>query len=297
MLHEAGMLDAACKSDLIVNGRVNNQSSAASVTAQAHNPDCSALLPVPVPVPTLLTQHKSNTVVLPAVSGLIQLPITGVYQSSSLVSFKACNLSVTQPPHRTEDGLKHSCKLKAAPRTPLSSGESFLWHWVPKAGNITQRKQCSDICWWSLYEHCPRCHTHLDLATTKRSVKRKRCRSWVCRPVFSCTWPSRRNVLLWHMNDCTRGHASGLMGEKQPSLRKEAEGIKEHNSADCPWVRTRSDFPHLPPKGIYLSTFQWRVRETLMTPHPFDSYAKHARDCPYWISYSTSTWVAFCKWQ
>lgn len=151
MLHEAGMLDAACKSDLIVNGRVNNQSSAASVTAQAHNPDCSALLPVPVPVPTLLTQHKSNTVVLPAVSGLIQLPITGVYQSSSLVSFKACNLSVTQPPHRTEDGLKHSCKLKAAPRTPLSSGESFLWHWVPKAGNITQRKQCvqtsaDDLC-------------------------------------------------------------------------------------------------------------------------------------------------------
>lgn len=88
MLHEAGMLDAACKSDLIVNGRVNNQSSAASLTAHAHNPDCSALLPVPVPVPTLfLAQHKTNTVVLPAASALIQLPITGVYQSSSLVKF------------------------------------------------------------------------------------------------------------------------------------------------------------------------------------------------------------------
>lgn len=87
MLHEAGMLDAACKSDLIVNGRVNNQSSAASLTAHAHNPDGSAPLPVPVPVPTLLAQHKTNTVVLPAVSALIQLPITGVYQSSSLVKF------------------------------------------------------------------------------------------------------------------------------------------------------------------------------------------------------------------
>lgn len=102
------------------------------------------------------------------------------------------------------------------------------------------------LCWQkgaALQEQCRRCHTHLDLATTRRSVKRKRCRSWVCRPVFSCTWPSRMNVRLWHMNDCTRGHASGLMGEKQPSLRKEIEGIKESESADCLWVRTGQRLP------------------------------------------------------
>lgn len=91
-------------------------------------------------------------------------------------------------------------------------GEIYYWKW----------KSMKEYLYWKKGLLCRRgCHTHLDLATTRRSVKRKRCRSWVCRPVFSCTWPSRRNVLLWHIKDCTRGHASGLMGEKQPSLQKE----------------------------------------------------------------------------
>lgn len=30
--------------------------------------------------------------------------------------------------------------------------------------------------------------TYLALATSSVSVKRKRCLSWVCRPVFSCAW-------------------------------------------------------------------------------------------------------------
>lgn len=54
MLHEAGMLDTACKSDLIVNGRVHNQSLAASLTAQELSTDHWALLPI---LMLLLAQH------------------------------------------------------------------------------------------------------------------------------------------------------------------------------------------------------------------------------------------------
>lgn len=113
-------------------------------------------------------------------------------------------------------------------------------------GKIYYQKSMKEFIYWKKGLLCRRgCHTHLDLATTRRSVKRKRCRSWVCRPVFSCTWPSRRKVLLWHMKDCTRGHASGLMGEKQPSLQKETEGIKEPCSSRCQWVRTGQGTFHI----------------------------------------------------
>lgn len=113
MLYEAGMLDTACKSDLIVNGRVNNQSSAASLITHEHYPDCSASLPFSFPLPTLLlAQHslQRQTVRPPAISVFIHLLITGVYQSSFQVSVKTCNPSVTQPPvlrwhHRNEDDL------------------------------------------------------------------------------------------------------------------------------------------------------------------------------------------------
>lgn len=117
MLHEAGMLDTACKSDLIVNGRVNNQSSAASLITHEHYPDCSASLSFSFPFPTLLlAQHnlETNTMMLPAVSGFIQLLVTDVYQSSFQVSVKTSNPSATWPPvlrtpHRTEDDL---CKTQ-----------------------------------------------------------------------------------------------------------------------------------------------------------------------------------------
>lgn len=113
MLHEAGMLDTACEYDLIVNGTVNNQSSAASLITHEHHPDCSASLPFSFPFPTLLpAQHnlQMDTEMLPAISIFIQLLIISVYQSSFQVSVKPCSPSATQPPvlrtaHSTEDDL------------------------------------------------------------------------------------------------------------------------------------------------------------------------------------------------
>lgn len=54
MLHEAGMLDTACKSDLIVNGRVNNQSSAASLITH----ELLSITSLPLP---LLAWHNLET--------------------------------------------------------------------------------------------------------------------------------------------------------------------------------------------------------------------------------------------
>lgn len=44
-------------------------------------------------------------------------------------------------------------------------------------------------------------YTHLLLATTNRSLNRKRCRSCLCRPRLSSTRPSISRVLLEHRDD------------------------------------------------------------------------------------------------
>lgn len=110
MPHEAGMLDTACKCDLIVNGRVNNQSSTASLITHEHYPDCSAWLPLPHAPSGTGQPTETDTAVPPAISIFIQLPIPGVYESSFQVRVKISNPSTTQPlvlskPHRTEDDL------------------------------------------------------------------------------------------------------------------------------------------------------------------------------------------------
>lgn len=63
--------------------------------------------------------------------------------------------------------------------------------------------------------------TYLALATSRVSVKRKRCLSWVCRPVFSCDWAWPRNTRPGHSarKAWTRGQDSGLTGVRQLSLR------------------------------------------------------------------------------
>lgn len=55
------------------------------------------------------------------------------------------------------------------------------------------------------------------------SLKRKRCLSWVCRPVFSCAWAWPKNRRAGHSarKAWTRGHDSGLTGVRQLSLRTE----------------------------------------------------------------------------
>lgn len=65
--------------------------------------------------------------------------------------------------------------------------------------------------------------TYLALATSRVSLKRKRCLSWVCRPVFSCAWAWPKNRRAGHSarKAWTRGHDSGLTGVRQLSLRTE----------------------------------------------------------------------------
>lgn len=63
--------------------------------------------------------------------------------------------------------------------------------------------------------------TYLALATSSVSVKRKRCLSWVCRPVFSWVWTWPRNKRPGHSarKAWTRGLDSGLIGVRQLSLK------------------------------------------------------------------------------
>lgn len=44
------------------------------------------------------------------------------------------------------------------------------------------------ICFRDSCLRLPDAETYLALATRRVSLKRKRCLSWVCRPVFSCAW-------------------------------------------------------------------------------------------------------------
>lgn len=62
--------------------------------------------------------------------------------------------------------------------------------------------------------------TYLALVTSRVSVKRKRCLSWICKPVFSCVWAWPRNRRPGHSarKAWTRGQVSGLTGVKQLSL-------------------------------------------------------------------------------
>lgn len=67
--------------------------------------------------------------------------------------------------------------------------------------------------------------TYLALATSSVSVKRKRCLSWVCRPVFSCVWAWPRNRRRGHSarKAWTREHDSGLTGVRQLSLEEKTK--------------------------------------------------------------------------
>lgn len=71
--------------------------------------------------------------------------------------------------------------------------------------------------------------THLALATRRVSLKRKRCLSWVCRPVFSWVWawPRKRRPGLSARKAWTRGQDSGLTGIRQLSLWDREEGVTE----------------------------------------------------------------------
>lgn len=110
MPHEAGMLDTACKCDLIVNGTVNNQSSTASLITHEHYPDCSASLPLPCAPSGTGQPTETDTAVPPAISIFIQLLILGVYQSSFQVRIKTSNPPTAQAlvlskSHRAEEDL------------------------------------------------------------------------------------------------------------------------------------------------------------------------------------------------
>lgn len=53
-------------------------------------------------------------------------------------------------------------------------------------------------------------YTYLLLATTNRSLNRKRCRSCLCRPRLSSTRPSISRVLLEHIDDDRKAPVSML---------------------------------------------------------------------------------------
>ena len=56
-------------------------------------------------------------------------------------------------------------------------------------------------------------HSYLALVTSRVSLNRKRCLSWVCRPVFSWAWPWSRKVRSGHARyDWISRHVSGHTG-------------------------------------------------------------------------------------
>lgn len=103
---------------------------------------------------------------------------------------------------------------------------SVLWHF-----SNASHENAACLFLWFLFT-APALHflsdpqkteTYLALATRRLSLKRKRCLSWVCRPVFSCAWawPKKRRAGHSATKAWTRGHDSGLTGARQLSLRTE----------------------------------------------------------------------------
>lgn len=94
----------------------------------------------------------------------------------------------------------------------------------------------------------PRRETYLALATSSVSVKRKRCLSWVCRPVFSCAWAWPKNRRPGHSarKAWTSGQDSGLTGVMQLSLvarqdtTDSSEGEVLNSSLGCGWAQVKS---------------------------------------------------------
>lgn len=73
-------------------------------------------------------------------------------------------------------------------------------------------------------------------------MKRKRCLSCVCKPVCSWVWAWARNTLHGERNACTRGHFSGLTGDRQFSLDMLRDLVRAllmtREGADCRrWAR------------------------------------------------------------
>lgn len=122
MPHEAGMLDTACKCDLIVNGRVNNQSSTASLITHEHYPDCSAWLPLPHAPSGTGQPTETDTAVLPAISIFIQLLIPDVYQSSFQVK-PLIPLQHNHWCHPNLTGLKMTCLKQEVEGSTLDIAE------------------------------------------------------------------------------------------------------------------------------------------------------------------------------
>lgn len=80
-----------------------------------------------------------------------------------------------------------------------------------------------------IFLNCQDTETYLALATRRVSLKRKRCLSWVCRPVFSCAWawPKKRRAGHSARKAWTRGHDSGLTGDRQLSLGTEKQNKRQ----------------------------------------------------------------------
>lgn len=92
--------------------------------------------------------------------------------------------------------------------------------------------------------------TYLALVTSRVSVKRKRCLSWICKPVFSCVWAWPRNRRPGHSarKAWTRGQVSGLTGVKQLSL-----GGQNRDNADA-----RNDLHYWSPKEKFVVWSMWK---------------------------------------
>lgn len=117
---------------------------------------------------------------------------------------------------------------------------SVLWHF-----SNARHEKAACLFLWFLFR-VPALHflsdpqkteTYLALATRRVSLKRKRCLSWVCRPVFSCTWawPKKRRAGHSARKAWTRGHDSGLTGVRQLSLRTEEDNKRPPINSKQKW--------------------------------------------------------------
>ena len=78
------------------------------------------------------------------------------------------------------------------------------WYWKERLSLLVEMQLHNDKPGESVQ------YTYLILATTNRSLNRKRCRSCLCRPLLSSTRPSISRVRLEHTNDDRNAHVSRL---------------------------------------------------------------------------------------
>lgn len=104
--------------------------------------------------------------------------------------------------------------------------------------------------------------TYLILAAINRSLNRKRCRSCLCRPLWSSTGPSISRVLLEHMNDDRNAHVSMLaegLSLKQTTCNEPVSQMLNHKTK-VSVVMTDSCLWNMEPIKVTASCLHWSHR-------------------------------------